>query len=303
MLSTSEGTREVTALLEMRGITKRFPGVLANDDVDFDVRAGEVHTLFGENGAGKSTLMRVLYGFYQADSGKIYLDGAPVGIGSPAAAIGLGIGMIHQHFMLVPTLTVAENVSLGLKSTRGPLKDIRRVSARIEELSSLYGLEVKPSALVWQLSVGERQRVEIIKALYRQSRLLVLDEPTAVLTPREVDDLFRVLKKMAAEGCGLIFISHKIREVLALSDRITVLRAGKKIATVPRLRGHRGAAGRDDGRPPDRCRGLVLGGRPGRGAAQGPRSRRAGGPWHRGGARAVARGPRRRDRRHCRRIG
>jgi len=232
MLSTSEGTGEMAALLEMRGITKRFPGVLANSDVDFDVRAGEVHTLFGENGAGKSTLMRVLYGFYQADSGKIYLDGAPVDIASPAAAIGLGIGMIHQHFMLVPTLTVAENVSLGLKSKRGPLKDMRRVSARIEELSSLYGLEVKPSALVWQLSVGERQRVEIIKALYRESRLLVLDEPTAVLTPREVDDLFRVLKKMAAEGCGLIFISHKIREVLALSDRITVLRAGKKIATV-----------------------------------------------------------------------
>jgi simple sugar transport system ATP-binding protein len=223
----------MTALLEMRGITKRFPGVLANDSIDFEVRAGEVHTLFGENGAGKSTLMRVLYGFYQADSGSIYLDGRPVGIGSPAAAIALGIGMIHQHFMLVPTLTVAENVSLGLKSTRGPLKDVRRVSARIEELSSLYGLEVKPSALIWQLSVGERQRVEIIKALFRQSRLLVLDEPTAVLTPREVDDLFRVLKKMAAEGCGLVFISHKIREVLALSDRITVLRAGKKVATVP----------------------------------------------------------------------
>jgi simple sugar transport system ATP-binding protein len=233
MSSTPERTRELTALLEMRGVTKRFPGVLANDRIDFDVRAGEVHTLFGENGAGKSTLMRVLYGFYQPDSGEVYLDGKPVSISSPAAAIALGIGMIHQHFMLVPTLTVAENVSLGLKSTRRPLKDVRRVSARIEELSALYGLGVNPSALIWQLSVGERQRVEIIKALDRQSRLLVLDEPTAVLTPREVDDLFRVLKKMAAEGCGLIFISHKIREVLALSDRITVLRGGKKIATVP----------------------------------------------------------------------
>jgi simple sugar transport system ATP-binding protein len=232
MTSTPEGTTGTSALLEMRGVTKRFPGVLANDNIDFDVRAGEVHTLFGENGAGKSTLMRVLYGFYQPDAGKVYLDGKPVDISSPGAAIGLGIGMIHQHFMLVPTLTVAENVSLGLKSTRGPLKDIRRVSSRIEELSSLYGLEVNPSALVWQLSVGERQRVEIIKALYRNSRLLVLDEPTAVLTPREVDDLFRVLRKMAADGRGLIFISHKIREVLSLSDRITVLRAGRKVGTV-----------------------------------------------------------------------
>ncbi len=233
MSSTPEKATEMTALLEMRGVTKRFPGVLANDNIDFDVRAGEVHTLFGENGAGKSTLMRVLYGFYQPDSGEIYLHGKPVSIGSPAAAIALGIGMIHQHFMLVPTLSVAENVSLGLKSTRGPLKDVRRVSARIEELSALYGLEVNPSALIWQLSVGERQRVEIIKALYRQSKLLVLDEPTAVLTPREVDDLFRVLKKMSAEGCGLIFISHKIREVLALSDRITVLRGGERSALCP----------------------------------------------------------------------
>jgi ABC-type uncharacterized transport system ATPase subunit len=231
MASTPE-VKMVTPLLEMRGITKRFPGVLANDGVDFEVSAGEVHSLFGENGAGKSTLMRVLFGFHQPDMGKIYLDGEPVDISSPAAAIALGIGMVHQHFMLVPTLTVAENVSLGLKSSRGPLKDVRRVSARVEELSEAYGLDVKPSALVWQLSVGERQRVEIIKALYRESRLLVLDEPTAVLTPGEVDDLFRVLRKMAADGRGLIFISHKIREVLSLSDRITVLRAGRKVATV-----------------------------------------------------------------------
>jgi len=232
MASTSGGATQGPALLEMRGITKRFPGVLANYDIDFDVRAGEVHTLFGENGAGKSTLMRVLYGFYQPDAGKLYLEGKPVDIGSPAAAIAHGIAMVHQHFMLVPTLTVAENVSLGLKSTRGPLKDLRRVSDRIEDLSSAYGLEVNPSALVWQLSVGERQRVEIMKALYRESRLLVLDEPTAVLTPREVEDLFRVLRQMAADGRGLIFISHKIREVFALSDRITVLRAGRKVATV-----------------------------------------------------------------------
>jgi len=219
-------------MLEMRGITKRFPGVLANDHVDFDVRAGEVHTLFGENGAGKSTLMRVLYGLYRPDEGEVRLNGEPVSIPSPAAAIKLGIGMIHQHFMLVPTLTVAENVALVLKSTRGVLKDLRRVSARIEELSAAYGLRVTPDALVWQLSVGERQRVEIMKALYRDAKLLVLDEPTAVLTPNEVDDLFGVLRHMTADGRGLVFISHKIREVLALSARITVLRSGRVIGTV-----------------------------------------------------------------------
>src|SRR5579864_867955 len=153
--------REGVPMLEMRGITKRFPGVLANDHVDFDVRAGEVHTLFGENGAGKSTLMRVLYGLYRPDEGEVRIDGVPVTISTPSAAIHHGIGMIHQHFMLVPTLTVAENVALGLKSSRGPLKDLRRVSARIEELAAAYGLAVTPDAYVWQLSVGERQRVEI----------------------------------------------------------------------------------------------------------------------------------------------
>lgn len=231
-MGTPAETSGSTPMLEMRGITKRFPGVLANDGVDFEVRPGEVHTLFGENGAGKSTLMRVLYGFYQPDEGEILFDGRPVHISSPASAIALGVGMIHQHFMLVPTLTVAENVSLGLKSTRGPLKDLKRVSDRIEELSQAYGLQVHPSAMVWQLSVGERQRVEIMKALYREVRLLVLDEPTAVLTPGEVDDLFRVLRQMREDGRGLIFISHKIHEVLALSDRITVLRGGRRIATV-----------------------------------------------------------------------
>lgn len=220
------------ALLEMRGITKRFPGVLANDHVDFDVAPGEIHTLFGENGAGKSTLMRILYGLYQPDEGEIRLRGERVAITSPAVAIQHRIGMIHQHFMLVQTLTVAENVALGLKSSRGPLTDLGRVSGRIRELSRTYGLRVDPEAYIWQLSVGERQRVEIIKALYREVSLLILDEPTAVLTPQEVRDLFAVLKQLVADGLSIVFISHKVNEVLELSRRITVLRAGRKIATV-----------------------------------------------------------------------
>jgi simple sugar transport system ATP-binding protein len=223
---------DAAPLLEMRGITKRFPGVVADDCVDFDVRRGEVHTLFGENGAGKSTLMRVLYGLYKADEGEIRLNGLPVSITSPADAIAHGIGMIHQHFMLVNTLTVAENVALGLGSSRGPLTDLGAVTARVRELSARYGLVVDPDAAIWQLSVGERQRVEIIKALYRNASLLILDEPTAVLTPQEVDDLFVVLRQMVEDGRGLVFISHKIREVLELSDRITVLRSGRKIGTV-----------------------------------------------------------------------
>ena len=220
-------------ILEMRGITKRFPGVVANDRVDFDVRAGEVHTLFGENGAGKSTLMRVLYGLYRPDEGEIRINGRPADIRSPAAAIRHGIGMIHQHFMLVDTLSVAENVALGARSARGPLVGLDAVSARVRELSETYGLKVDPQALVWQLSVGERQRVEIIKALYRDVAVLVLDEPTAVLTPQEVEDLFHVLRQVTGGGRALVFISHKVREVLELSDRITVLRNGRVVGTVP----------------------------------------------------------------------
>ncbi len=216
-----------TPMLQMKGITKRFPGVLASDHVDFDVRAGEVHTLLGENGAGKSTLMKILYGLYQQDEGEIFLHGKPVKLTSPANAIAQGIGMIHQHFMLVPTLTVAENVSLGLKSSRGVLSDLKNVSKRITELSKAFGLHVYPDEYVWQLSVGERQRVEIIKALYRDASILILDEPTAVLTPSEVDDIFVIFRKLADDGRGLVFISHKLKEVLDLSDRITVLRHGK----------------------------------------------------------------------------
>lgn len=214
-------------MVEMRGITKKFPGVLANDAVDFDVLAGEVHTLLGENGAGKSTLMKILYGLYQADEGEILLNGEPVQIDSPTTAISHNVGMIHQHFMLVETLTVAENVALGLPSSKGALTDLDVVSDHIEGLGSQYGLEIDPSAIVWQLAVGQKQRVEIIKALYREARLLILDEPTAVLTPQEVEQLFHTLRQLTADGRGLIFISHKLHEVLALSDRITVLRQGR----------------------------------------------------------------------------
>ncbi|MBK7320190.1 MAG: ABC transporter ATP-binding protein [Anaerolineales bacterium] len=217
--------------IEMRGITKRFPGVIANDKADFDIHAGEVHALLGENGAGKSTLMKILYGMYRPDEGEILLNGKPVTIASPNDSINLGIGMIHQHFMLVPTLTVAENVALGLPSSRGALTDLDRVSKRIVELASIYGLKIDPSAYVWQLSVGQQQRVEIIKALYRGAALLILDEPTAVLTPQEVDELFVIMRQMVKDGHALIFISHKLHEVVEISNRITVLRDGRRIGT------------------------------------------------------------------------
>jgi len=218
--------------MEMRGIVKRFPGVLANDHVDFDVSAGEVHALLGENGAGKSTLMKQLYGLYLPDEGQILFNGKEQSIHSPSDAIDLGVGMIHQHFMLVDTLTVVQNVALGLASSRRPLTDLDRVSARIVELAELYGLQVDPDAYIWQLSVGQQQRVEIIKALYRQASLMILDEPTAVLTPQEVDDFFVILKQMANEGHALIFISHKLDEVMAFTNRVTVLRDGRNVGTV-----------------------------------------------------------------------
>jgi general nucleoside transport system ATP-binding protein len=219
--------------LRMTGIVKRFPGVLANDRVDFDVHAGEIHALLGENGAGKSTLMRQLYGLYQPDEGKILVNGVECQFRSPQDAIRAGIGMIHQHFMLVPSLTVAENVALGLKSSREPMLDLDRVSRRIIDLANQYGLKVDPTAYVWQLAVGEQQRVEIIKALYRGASLLILDEPTAVLIPQEVTDLFNTLRQMARDGHSLIFISHKLNEVLSISDRITVLRDGCVVKTTP----------------------------------------------------------------------
>ncbi len=217
--------------LEMRSITKRFPGVLANDNVDFDVYSGEVHALLGENGAGKSTLMKILYGLYDPSEGEILLNGNPIKIDTPTDAIRHGIGMIHQHFMLVETLTVAENVALGLPSSRGFLTDLDKVTKRIMELADIYGLQIEPDAYIWQLSVGQQQRVEIIKALYRGAALLILDEPTAVLTPQEVDEFFIIMRQMVKDGHALIFISHKLHEIMDIGDRVTVLRDGAKIGT------------------------------------------------------------------------
>jgi general nucleoside transport system ATP-binding protein len=218
--------------IEGHGIVKRFPGVVANDHIDFVVHAGEIHALLGENGAGKTTLMRILYGLHAPDEGEIRINGQRVEIQSPADSIQHGIGMVHQHFMLVPTLSVAANVALGLPSTRGALLDLDVVAERIGQLSEAYGLQVDPNAPVWQLAVGEQQRVEILKALYRGADLLILDEPTAVLTPQEVDQLFATLRRMAAEGHAIIFISHKLHEVLSISDRITVLRQGRVVKSV-----------------------------------------------------------------------
>ncbi len=217
--------------VEMREIVKQFPGVIANDHVTFIARRGEIHALLGENGAGKSTLMNVLSGLYAAEEGDIFINGQKVFFSSPRDAIDAGVGMVHQHFRLVPTLTVVENVILGLNEPRFGLnlEDARR---KIEDLSEQYGLKITSDAFIWQLSVGEEQRVEIIKALYRGAQILILDEPTAVLTPQETVELFSTLRSMVDKGHTIIFISHKLDEVMAISDRVTVLRGGKNVATV-----------------------------------------------------------------------
>jgi len=222
--------------LELRGITKRFPGVVANDHVDLVVEEGEIHALLGENGAGKTTLMNILYGLYRADEGEVLLDGRPVRFEGPGDAIAAGLGMVHQHFMLIPVFTVTENIILGDEITTGRLGflDLRRARRKVEELSSRFGLEVPPDALVEELPVGVQQRVEILKALYREARVLILDEPTAVLTPQETEDLFDVMRQLRASGRSIIFITHKLKEVLAVADRITVLRRGRVVgATTP----------------------------------------------------------------------
>jgi general nucleoside transport system ATP-binding protein len=218
----------------MRGITKRFPGVLANDAVEFEAAAGEVHALLGENGAGKSTLSNILTGLYRPDDGEIFLDGRQVHFHSPRDALDAGICMVHQHFRLVEPFTVAENVVLGDHRGEGRTFRLRHraIEGRVAELSKRYGLAVDPRARIWQLSLGEQQRVEILKALYREARILILDEPTAVLTPQEADLLFETLREMAAEGRTVIFISHKLHEVKAVADRVTVLRGGRSLGTV-----------------------------------------------------------------------
>ena len=227
--SPAPSASTVVPALEAHGVVKAFPGIVANDDVDFDVRTGEIHALLGENGAGKSTLVNILSGLYRPDAGQIRLDGAPVTFGSPREAIAAGIGMVHQHFTLVPSQTVTENILLGLRTPRFLLRP-KRSEAEIADLADRFGLRVDPRAKIWQLSVGEQQRVEILKMLYRGARILILDEPTAVLAPQEVDELIRTLRAMTEAGRSVVFISHKLAEVLAVADRITVMRRGKVTA-------------------------------------------------------------------------
>jgi general nucleoside transport system ATP-binding protein len=222
-------------LLELKGITKRFPGVVANDDVDFDLRRGEVHALLGENGAGKSTLMNILYGLYHPDEGEIRLKGKPLRISSPREAIDSGIGMVHQHFMLIPVMTVAENIVLATEPKRaGVLLDFDAAVQRVEQIAATFKFHINPRSRIENISVGQQQRVEILKALYRNADILILDEPTAVLTPQEAQELFTILQNLKREGLSIIFISHKLNEVLDIADRVTVLRRGKTVETVPR---------------------------------------------------------------------
>ena len=231
--------KDSKVVLEAKGITKKFPGVLANDNIDFDLRDGEIHALLGENGAGKSTLMNILYGLYKPDSGEVTVEGSRMELNSSRDAIHHGIGMVHQHFMLIPVFTVTENIMLGAETDHRaapnemPLVklDRKEVAKRVAELSQQYGLEVDPEAIVGDLPVGLQQRVEIVKALYRKANILILDEPTAVLTPQESEDLFRIMHDLTAKGVSIIFITHKLKEVLAVADRITVMRAGRVVGT------------------------------------------------------------------------
>lgn len=226
LMDQEKSTNGFKNVVTMRGVTKRFPGVLANDSVDFELRQGEVHALLGENGAGKSTLMNILAGLYRADGGTVIVHDKPANFGSPREAIEAGIGMVHQHFMLVPSQSVTENVLLGLDEPRFRM-NLNRYNKKIEEIAQQYGLHVDPAAKIWQLTVGEQQRVEILKMLYRGADVLIMDEPTAVLAPSEIEELFKTLRSMTAQGKSIVFISHKLHEVMDISDRVTVLQKGK----------------------------------------------------------------------------
>lgn len=219
-------------VLEVRDITKRFPGVLANDKVSINLQKGEIHALLGENGAGKSTLMSIIYGLYNADSGEVFVNGKPTHIREPRDAIALGIGMVHQHFQLIGPFTVVENVMLGNEISVGPMLDRRAAERRVRQLSEQYGLEVDPRMHIQDLPVGAQQRVEILKALFRNADILILDEPTAVLTPQETEGLFQIMRSLVERGVSIIFITHKLKEVLAICDRITVMHLGKVVGTV-----------------------------------------------------------------------
>ncbi|MFA6976249.1 MAG: ATP-binding cassette domain-containing protein, partial [Mesotoga sp.] len=220
-------------VLEMRNITKAFPGILANDNISLDLRKGEVHALLGENGAGKTTLMNILFGIYKPDKGEILMEGQRISISSPHNALKYGIGMVQQHFTVVPSFTVAENVVLGLKEM-GFFVKTKTVESIIKKLGESYDLPVNPRARVWTLSVGEKQRIEILKLLYTGAKVIILDEPTAVLTPQETEVLFKAIRKLVSEGSSVIFISHKLDEVLQISDRVTVLRGGRFVGTEER---------------------------------------------------------------------
>ncbi|MDT9726017.1 ABC transporter ATP-binding protein [Xylanibacillus composti] len=218
--------------VQMKEITKRFPGIVANDAINLEVRKGEIHALLGENGAGKSTLMNILFGLYQPDEGEVWIHGKPVSISDPGHAIALGIGMIHQHFMLVEPFTVTQNIVLGLEPRRGWEVNLGLAAQQVGELSGKYGLKVDPHARVRDISVGMQQRVEILKTLYRGADILIFDEPTAVLTPQEIDELLKMMRRLAQEGKTILLITHKLREIMAVADRVTVIRRGKVVETL-----------------------------------------------------------------------